>query len=244
MRSFAAIFLTLALTCSLAAQTADTTSNSNSTKPKAKRVWTDDDIKKLKGPISVVGDTRTTPADKPKPDVKSGDSSKTAATVPSEPKNDECVSEDWAAAIAMVGQAQGATLDANYWSMKLFGGACLTTVKPQAVAARLNGDYVLDDGSKLRINSDLFPTLPPTIIATMADHKPFAIGWKGGAYVVTFVEYVDQVVYDGGGQTHIYYPSKLTLTGPRSGRTVIFDVTKNNASELDGSITLAVSSRQ
>ena len=97
--------LLMALLCNTSSG-AGTQPQQDTQKPKAPRVWMNEDLQNLKGGINVVG----------KPD-KSTPSDKSNAVKPpdAESSSEVCESDGWADAVAVVVEIQGAQLDSKFW---------------------------------------------------------------------------------------------------------------------------------
>lgn len=205
-----------------------------SDKPKAKRVWTNQDVENIKGGINVVGQP-----DKPAPSSKTKDETPATPEVPAE----VCESDGWARAVATVVQARGAKMGARFWATRLFNNLCTSSVQVEAVSRRITGDYSLEDGAKIHLNADVIPhSLPKAaeLVAAVNEQRPFIVAWKGHPYIIDRVDYVDNV-YDG---ISMYSISKLYMTNALTGRTTLWEATAANLKEIDATLQIAVTTRQ
>ena len=201
---------------------------------KARRVWTNEELEKIKskGGVNVVGEPTA------------GEKQPTDAAERSHPQAGQpeaCDSDAWAAAVAAIAGQQGLHQGASFWATRLFGDACVSGVRLETVALRVNGDYVQDDGSKLRLDTELTSGGLPAaaaVVAALDQGRPFLVVWKKRPLLATNVNYIDRVYSDGG---RVYTISKLTLVDPLSGRAVLFDAVRNPVSEIDGSLQVKAS---
>ncbi len=203
-------------------------------KPKAKRVWTNEDVENIKGGINVVGE----PA-QPAPSSKTKDEKPATPEVPAE----LCESDGWARAVAYVIQARGARMGARFWATHLFNNLCTGSVQVDAVGRRITGDYTLEDGAKIHLKAEVLPhNLPKAaeLVAAVNEQRPFIVAWKGHPYIIDRVDYVDNV-YDG---ISMYSISKLYMTNALTGRTTLWEATSANVKEIDATLQIAVTTRQ
>lgn len=223
--------LLMALLCGISSGTQP---QQDTQKPKAPRVWTNEDLQNLKGGINVVGQPdESTPSDKSNAVKPTGDES----------SSELCESDGWADAIAAVARIQGAHLDSKFWKARLFSNLCSSGIKVEVVSPRITGDYTLDDGMKVHLKADFILRNLPTaaaIVAAINEQRSFVISWKGRPYVTNRVDYVDNV-YDG---VSMYTVSKLHLTNAMTGKPVPFEATAANLKEIDGTLQITVTPRQ
>jgi hypothetical protein len=200
---------------------------------KPKHVWTNDELENLKGGINVVGDQTPMPSGKAKPGRPAED----------EAVGDSCDSDEWSHAVAAVLEAQGAMMSSKFWATRLFNNLCSSGIQLDAVSRRVAGDYTLDDGTKIHLKTGLMlRNLPQAaeLVASVNERRPFIVARKGHAYVLTSVNYVDNV-YDGISR---YTISKLYLTNALTGRPTLLEPTADNMKEIDGTLQITVSPRQ
>ena len=203
-------------------------------KPKAPRVWTNEDLQGLKGGINVVGQPdESAPSPKPQTSNATGDKAPTEL----------CESDGWADAVAAVVGIQGVQLDSKFWAARLFSNLCTSGIKSEVISPRITGDYTLDSGKKVHLKADFILHNLPTaaaIVAAIDERRSFIISWKGRPYVTNRVDYVDNV-YDG---VSMYTIQKLYLTNAMTGKPVLFEATAANLKEIDGSLQITVTPRQ
>ena len=179
----------MALLCGMSSA-AGTRSQQDTRKPKAPRVWTNEDLENIKGGINVVGQPdESTPSSKTEASNAAGD--KPIHRVVRERR----MGRRGAAVVGI----QGAQLDSKFWAARLFSNLCSSGIKVEVVAPRITGDYTLDSGKKVHLKADFILHNLPTaaaIVAAIDERRPFIIAWKGRPYVINRVDYVDNV-YDG-----------------------------------------------
>jgi hypothetical protein len=229
--------------CGVVLAQTDTAAPNKDKPAKPKRVWTNEEVENIRGGVNVVGDSKPSPESAKKPRAETNEfEAKEAA----EDESGSCLSDAWGAGVAGVMRAQGATMSRNFWATKLFGGACLTGVKLEAVSTGITGDYALDDGTKLAAKAEVVKGLPTaaTMVASVNKNQPFLVSWKNWVWIVTDVQYIDREYWSNGGSTHIYTIAKATMTDPLGEKVMIFDATKTPVSEIEGSVVVSVSARQ
>ena len=100
-------------------------------KNKAKQVWTEDDLRRIRrGTVSVVGEAPPTAAEsqaKPEPDEDDAEEATPSSEPGPQPARPPCKSKSWGAAVDRLLAAQGVYLGTDYWVMKGFGGDVCTT---------------------------------------------------------------------------------------------------------------------
>lgn len=199
-------------------------------KPKAPRVWTNEDLQGLKGGINVVGQPdEKTPSPKPQAGNAADDKAPTEL----------CESDGWADAIAAVVAVQGVPLDSKFWKTRQFSNLCSSGIKAEAVGPRITGDYTLDSSKKVHLKADVILRSLPTaaaMVATVAEQRSFIISWKGQPYVTNRVDYVDNV-YNG---VSMYTIQKLYLTNAMTHKPLLFEPTAANLKEIDASLQITV----
>ena len=197
-------------------------------KQKAAHVWTNEDIGTLKGDVNVMG-----PKDAPE---RSPSRPGKVANGPA-----ACESSAWVATIATVLKSEEVTLSDQFLADRLFGGACVDKISVASVAARIAGDYTLDDGRRLRLKTNPVAGLPPAsqIVAAVDQNRPLIVKWQGQPLIMTKVDYIDRQ-YD---YVSSYSISSMMLTNVLTRRVLIFDATTHSQKEIEGSFQIAVEPR-
>ena len=101
----------------------------------------------------------------------------------------KCENWAWAAGMETLLRTQDVALDQHYWVQKSDGGEiCLETLASLEQLARVvTGEYVLDDGRKVRLEAHTAPGAPvnmDSIILSLRRGQPTLLLWKGHAYVL------------------------------------------------------------
>ncbi len=211
--------------------------------PKKPRVYTNDDLEGLSGGINVVGD-----AAKPEKPAKTKDKADpfTPPATPAKskvpPTKDQCADWGWGVVVSEMLTDKGVPFDAEYWVDKTFGSTrCLAKVPSAAtMAAALDGDYTLDDGSKIHIKSSVGVPGAAGVVEGIDKNRPFIVVWRGIPYVATGVRGVKEIYGDGSVS---YIISQMTLTNPYLEKTVTFVAEKDKESELEA-VDFKVTKRQ
>lgn len=223
-----ATLVLVALPLALLAQSApqQPPAGSAPTKPKAKKVWTNEDVENIKGGVSVVGDSKTSSA-------SATETPKHAAAG----RQENCASDPWLVAVLLALRTQGVPPNPEYWSDRIFGGLCKDVTLDQ-IAKAVEGEHTFENGAKFTVNAQPSGDWPDSyaIVDVAAKNRPFLVSYKGEPYLATHVNYIDRVHSNG---SHTYNISKITLRAPVSGAVVIFDV--KQPIKIDGSLVLQVS---
>jgi len=179
-------------------------------KPKAgtKHVYTEDDLRGLRGGVSVMGST-----EKPPSAANSGssntftslgpdDSYDSDGAPPPKSKEADCPSLTLSFALERIFSEQGYDLGHELWNSKLFGGPDLCKALPGAdeLISRIEGDYTDTSSRHARIEITLYRDLPTRQArqAAEVDGRHFLVLFNKNAWVLESFEYrLDNV----GGQT-------------------------------------------
>ncbi len=213
---------------------------------KKPRVITNDDLDALPGGVSVVGahdswKETEKPADAEKP-PSPGETR--AAGKPKEP----CPSRAFADAVTVVLREEGIGWRSPFWMDRIFGSDICTLKlnNIDALARRVDGDYTLPTGQKLRIASRT-TGLPPSeeLVLNTKAGKHYVMIWKGTPYVTTSVRYLEQQVSDGAGVGKAgVIVSGIDLYDPYNERNTLFSVREGNSpQEIDAVVLFTVTPR-
>lgn len=209
---------------------------------KAPRVYTNDDLEGMSGGINVVGD-----AAKPVKAKKAGaEASPVTEAAPVKSKapatKDQCADWAWGVVVAESLNYKGVPYDAEYWVDKSFGGLrCLATVPSAAtMVAGIDGDYTLDDGTKIQIKSSVGVPGATGVVEGIDKNRPFIVVWRGIPYLAAGIRGVKVDLGDG---SFAYQIEQMTLTNPYLERTVTFYANKDKESELEA-VDFRVTKRQ
>ncbi len=208
---------------------------------KPPRVYTNDDLEGLSGGINVVGEAAK-PV-KPSPE-KAAPAAPAAAPAKSKApaSKDQCADWGWGVVVAETLNYKGVPYDAEYWVDKTFGTTrCLANVPSAAtLAATIDGDYTLDDGSKIHIKSSVGVPGAAGVVEGIDKNKPFVVIWRGIPYLANGVRGVKQTYEDGSVQ---YIIEEMTLSNPYLEKTVTFSAKKDKESELEA-VDFRITKRQ
>lgn len=199
-------------------------STSPTPKKKAKHVWTNDDIRNIRGGISTTTGDRATP----------GSSSATSQRAADE----KCDLDPWMAGFMVVLKAQGVPINRAYWQNKLFGGVCREASGLGDLTAA-DGVNSFDDGTNFTVRTQISETWPQgaSMVENAKKDRPFLVSYNHQPYVAVRVNWLDHRYSDGG---HVYVVSKVTLKHPITGETVVFDAQDPDAMHIDGTLVATV----
>lgn len=208
--------------------------------PKKPRVYTNDDLEGRSGGLSVVGEPEkpAKPGEKARPAAPTPASAKTKAP----PSKDQCADWGWGVVVAETLNYKGVPFDAEYWVDKTFGTTrCLAKLPGAAsLASSLDGDYTLDDGTKINIKSSVGVPGAAGVVEGLDKNKPFIVVWRGIPYLCTSVRGAKEVYSDG---SVAYVISQMSLSNPYLQKNATFDSAKDKESELEA-VDFRVSKRQ
>ena len=212
----------------------------NDPSKKPPRVYTNDDLEGISGGVSVVGSAEK-PA-KPSKDKAQTAAAPAAAKTKAPPTKDQCADWGWGVVVAETLNYKGVPFDAEYWVDKTFGTTrCLATVPSAAtMASAIDGDYTLDDGSKIQIKSSVGVPGAAGVVEGLDKNKPFVVIWRGIPYLATGVRGVKEIYGDGSVG---YIISQMSLSNPYLEKNVTFVAEKDKESELEA-VDFRVTKRQ
>lgn len=151
----------------------------------------------------------------------------------------KCENWAWAGGVETILRAEDVPLDQHFWVQKSDGGEiCLESLAPLEQLARvLDGEYVLDDGSKVLLKARYTVGSPvnlDSIILGLRAGRPALLLWKGHAYLVYGVVYDEYVSPTG----HRFFDIReIKLVDPffdDERRLVSFVKDQDNAADLGG----------
>lgn len=203
------------------------------------KVYTEDDLKELRGGISVIGEAPAKPSDT-KDEPRAPGAAKQKSKIPD--KAEGCA--DWAVASAISAAlgAQGVAFDASYWIDKIYGGTrCPKSIGGlSSIAASVDGDYTLDDASKVRVQTKIGVPGAGGMVENTKGNRPMLVIWQGVPYVSQGVRYVKEVYSDG---SILYKIKEMELTNPYLDKTVTFHAERDREGDLEA-MEFAVTTRQ
>ncbi len=170
--------------------------------------------------------------------------SETVAAPAVTPAPEPCDNWAWAAGVESLLRAQDVALDREYWLFKAHGGLlCLSPLPdPAALTAYIPGEYVLEDGRKVRLEAQFTAGAPRNadeVIMSLRRGHPFLLLWRGHTYVVYGVVFDEYIAATGARQFEIREMKLLSLLpGSEEQRTVSFVKDRDDLSEVQGTLTV------
>lgn len=155
-----------------------------------------------------------------------------------------CENWAWAAGVESILRSQGVALDQHYWVQKSDGGEiCLESLAPlEQIARVITGEYVRDDGSKVRLEARYTVGAPvnlDSIILGLRAGHPALLVWRGHAYVLYGVVYDEYVSPTG----HRFFDIReLKLADPffaDDGRLLSFVKGRDDPAEIGGTLEIS-----
>lgn len=162
-----------------------------------------------------------------------------------------CLSWVWAAGVESLLRRQGAgELDQRFWVTKQYGGEVCRSewIGFDQLAKTIGGDYALASGRKVRLTARYqlgAPTQLDDFIVAVRDGNPPLLYWKQQPYLVVGLVYDEYIARTGNRWFEI---RQIRLLDPRyedkdDRRLVTFVKGRDNPAEIDGLLSVAVSSR-
>lgn len=147
-----------------------------------------------------------------------------------------CRNWAWASVVELMLAKQKVTLSQTELILKSnLGELCIETpVDFKAIGKVVDGDYVLDDGSKVQVESVIIggaPTDVGYLIDSVKQGRPLLMLWRGRPVVLQGLEY-DEYIYPNNQR--MYEARKLTLLDPLGDKPLVFDKLVDSPSELGG----------
>lgn len=148
-----------------------------------------------------------------------------------------CPNWAWAAGMEAILRRQKVELDQRYWVMKVNGGlVCLPSPgSMEDLKRRIDGEYILGDKRKVRLEVRYRESLPETtdaLLLPLALGRPYLMWWKGQPYLVKGATW-DEFLYQTG-QKLVEIRTLKMINTLESGakRDVIFDREKDDTNDL------------
>lgn len=155
--------------------------------------------------------------------------------------------ENWALAAGletMLAQ-QKVALDQVFWIRRLYyGELCVEKIPSmERLAQAVNQEFVLDDGRHVRLEMHFAPGAPTNIDAVLAGLKkdePSLLVWRGHPFYLMGATYDEHIRGDG---MRLFEIKELRLADTFTGEpAVTFQKNRDNADEIDGVLTVTVTS--
>jgi len=156
----------------------------------------------------------------------------------------KCENWAWAGGVETILRTENVPLDQHYWVQKSDGGEiCLESLAPlEQIARVLNGEYVLDDGRKVRLEARYTVGSPvnlDSIILGLRGGRPALVVWKGHAYIVYGLVY-DELISPTGHR--IFDIRELKLVDPfydDDRRLVSFVKDRDDPADIGGTFEIS-----
>jgi hypothetical protein len=156
----------------------------------------------------------------------------------------KCENWAWAAGVETILRSEGVALDQHYWVQKSDAGEiCLESLASlEQLSKVVTGEYVLDDASKVRLQSRFTVGAPvnvDSIILGLRAGHPALLVWKGHAYVLYGVVYDEYVSPTG----HRFFDVReLKLVDPffaGDARLVSFVKDRDDSADIGGTFEVS-----
>lgn len=153
----------------------------------------------------------------------------------------KCANWSWAVGLEVLLRAQDVVLTQNYWVRKVnLGEVCdERPTSLEALTRHIDGDYTLEDGRKVRLESTVIlgaPTIPDQLIAPLRQGRPILLFWRGRAFLLYGVVF-DEYIYPNGQR--MYQIRELKLLDPlaeEAQRQVSFVNGRDDPGEIGGAL--------
>ncbi|HXE91986.1 MAG TPA: hypothetical protein VNK82_13600 [Terriglobales bacterium] len=153
----------------------------------------------------------------------------------------KCDNWSWAAGVETLLQRQDVKLGQEFWLLRAYAGTvCVSPLgDAEKLASAINGEYVLDDGRKVRLAARFLPGPPAQadwmILALRRGH-PFLLLWRGHAYLVQGVIYDEYIAPTGARLFEIREFRLLDPFAEGDQQRVTFVKGRDDAAELAGTL--------
>jgi len=261
MRSSLRLIVALGL-CSMwawAQDAAPKTTPAAPAKPKAKKVYTEEDLGKLRGGISVVGEPakpKTAPAVSLE-DVEDAEVPEEGADRPPSAKKRvtpaNCRSAAWAKIVDTSVIQQGLGMADGFWHQRLFGNSfCMDNVGSlDKIAQSIQGEYTMDTGDRFQVTTQVYRPWPLAEALVPATKKGdlLIVVMRGQPYLLEGLDTIEEVIKgrDAFGketQSHFRWIIKrFRLRDPDSGNIAFFENGKDKDADVQGSFFIVVTRR-
>jgi hypothetical protein len=157
----------------------------------------------------------------------------------------QCENWAWAVGLEAILEAQQVSLKQTFWVQKANGGELCIDAPPglARLANVVDGQYVLDDGRKIRLQSRYLvgaPTIPDDIIAPIRQGVPIVLFWKWRALVVRSVVYDEYIYPNGQRMFEIREMRLLDPLVPAKEREVSFVNGRDDPADISGVFQVTV----
>ena len=158
----------------------------------------------------------------------------------------KCENWAWAAGLETILKKQGVEIPQDYWVMKAEGGELCRDEMPrlEALTKLINGEYQLDDGRKVRLETLVAPGAPTgmdAMIDAPSKGRPMLFVWKGHSYLYRGIVYDETIAANGQRQ---FYVKQVELLDPffdtQAKQSTLFDRDKDDPNDINGVVDVTV----
>ncbi|HMK28633.1 MAG TPA: hypothetical protein VK473_03045 [Terriglobales bacterium] len=158
------------------------------------------------------------------------------------PAAQKCENWAWAAGVQSILKAQGVNIQQDYWITKANAGeVCVDTpMQLPDIAGVIDGDYVLDDGDKVHLESRILagpPTDVGTIVASINQGRPMLLFWKNHAFLLLGIVY-DEYFYVNGQR--LLEAREIKLVDPYDRKPASLVKGQDDPGEIGGTLEVIV----
>lgn len=160
------------------------------------------------------------------------------------PAAQKCENWAWAAGISDMLRTRGLPLKPQDLVIKFnLGEVCDDRLGDLTHLAQVPaGDYVRDDGSKVRVEGRFVSGLaaPDDVVASVLHSQPLLLLWRGHPYLVRGVTYVEAIAQNGQRSIELREIVLADSFAPGEKGQVTFLAGRDDPSEIDGTLDVTV----
>lgn len=160
------------------------------------------------------------------------------------PAAQKCANWAWAAGTADMLRTRGLPLKAGDLVVKAYAGeVCDDRLGDlERLAQVAAGDYVRDDGSRVRVESRFVPGLssPDDLVASVLRDQPLLLVWRGHPYLVRGVTYVVAIAQNGDKSIEVREILLADSFVPGEKGQLTFLTGRDDPGEVDGMMEVTV----
>ena len=153
----------------------------------------------------------------------------------------KCDNWSWAAGVETLLKRRDVDLEQQFWLLRAYAGTvCISPLGDvEKLASAINGEYVLDDGRKVRLVARFLPGPPSQtdwMIMSLRRGHPFLLLWRGHAYLVQGLLFDEYIAPTGARLFEIRELRLLDPFAQGDQQRVTFVKGRDDASEIDGTL--------
>lgn len=157
------------------------------------------------------------------------------------PASQKCDNWSWAAGVETLLERQDVDLEQEFWLLRAYAGTvCISPLgDAQKLVSAINGEYVLDDGRKVRLAARFLPGPPDQadwMIMSLRRGHPFLLLWRGHAYLVQGVVFDEYIAPTGARLFEIREFRLLDPFAQGDKQRVTFVKGRDDAGEIAGTL--------